>query len=58
MNRIPTMCVLGDFTDETRDEYFINQYKKDNVIQVFKYSNVSKESANLIDSIKNFINNK
>lgn len=58
MSRIPTMCVLGDFTDETRDEYFINQYKKDNVIQVFKYSNVSKESANLIDSIKNFLNNK
>ena len=29
MNRVPTKCILGDFPDEIRDQYFINQYEKD-----------------------------
>jgi hypothetical protein len=58
MIKIPTFCTLGDFQDPTRDQFFINQYEKDNIMQVFRYSDMQNSSPDLVKSMKFFINNK
>ena len=55
MQRIPTLCVIGDFPDNTRDVMFINQYVKDDVMQVLKVQNFDDKEGS-INIIKNFIN--
>jgi ADP-heptose:LPS heptosyltransferase len=55
MHRIPTLCVLGDFKDETRDIYFINQYEKDNIMKVYRVENFEKEKQNIIGFINSNI---
>jgi hypothetical protein len=49
MNRVPTKCVLGDFTDVIRDQYFINQYEKDGVMKVFRLKSIKDQRADLVD---------
>lgn len=52
MSRIPTICVLGDFNDETRDQYFINQYEKDGGMKVFRLKNIEEQKDDLINFLK------
>jgi hypothetical protein len=52
MSRIATICVLGDFDDKTRDQYFINQYEKDGVIKVFRLKNMKEQRDDLIKFLK------
>lgn len=52
MHRISTICILGNFKDETRDMYFINQYEKDNVMKVYRVENFETEKQNIIEFIK------
>jgi hypothetical protein len=52
MSRIPTYCVLGDFEDTIRDQFFINQYEKDNVMKVFRFKDAYSEKNKLIDFLK------
>jgi ADP-heptose:LPS heptosyltransferase len=52
MSRIATICVLGDFDDKTRDQYFINQYEKDGVIKVFRLKNMKEQRGDLIKFLK------
>ena len=52
MQRIDTICILGDFKDETRDMYFINQYEKDKVMNVYRVKNFEAEKQNIIEFIK------
>jgi len=49
MNRVPTKCILGDFPDEIRDQYFINQYEKDGVMKVFRLKSIKDQRADLVD---------
>lgn len=55
MRRIPTFCTLGDFEDYLRDSLFINQYEKDGVMQVFKYTDLSEKHEALLDSLNLFL---
>lgn len=49
MSRIPTICILGDFNDETRDQYFINKYSFDGVMKVLKTKNISEDKNKILD---------
>ena len=51
MNRVPTKCLLGDFTDEIRDQCFINQYEKDGVIKVYRLKSFEIEKDKVIQFI-------
>ena len=51
MIRIPTICVLGDFNDEIRDQYFINQYEKDGVMKVYRLKSFEIEKDKVIQFI-------
>lgn len=53
MQRINTICIIGNFNDPTRDSMFINQYQKDGVMKVYKANNIEKEQK----EISEFINN-
>ena len=48
MHRIPTLCILGNFKDETRDTMFINQYEKDGVMKVYRLNNFESEKDQVI----------
>lgn len=52
MQKINTVCVIGDFDDPTRDSCFINQYVKDGVMKVFKTKNIDDEKNEIIKFIK------
>lgn len=51
MQRINTICIIGDFPDSTRDVMFINQYVKDGVMKVFKTKDIEADK----ETLKNFI---
>jgi len=51
MCRIPTYCILGDFQDEIRDQYFINQYELDNVMHVCRIKDINKEQQKILNFI-------
>lgn len=57
MQRIPTLCIIGDFQDEVRDKMFLNQYVKDGVMDTVRVRNLVLEEDMVIDRIKTFINN-
>jgi len=58
MQRIPTLCVIGDFPDNTRDVMFIDQYVKDSVMTVIKTKNTTEDQEYITTSIKRFINDE
>lgn len=52
MQRINTICIIGEFPDEIRDAMFINQYEKDGIMKVYRLSNFDNEK----DQVVQFIN--
>jgi len=52
MQRINTICLIGDFKDSIRDACFINQYVKDGVMKVFKTKNTYDDKDEIIKFIK------
>lgn len=52
MQRINTICIIGQFKDEPRDTMFINQYEKDGVMKVYRLNNFEIEK----DKVIKFIN--
>ncbi len=55
MQRIHTFCTLGNFEDHLRDSLFVNQYEKDKVMRVFRYTDLSEKHASLSDDINSFL---
>lgn len=51
MQRITTICILGDYPDPIRDTMFINQYVKDGVMKIFKTKDIDADK----EDIKKFI---
>jgi hypothetical protein len=51
MQKINTICIIGDFPDEIRDLMFVNQYAKDGVMKVFKTKNINDDQ----EAIEKFI---
>ena len=51
MQRISTICILGDYPDPIRDTMFINQYVKDGVMKIFKTKDIDADK----EDIKKFI---
>lgn len=52
MQKIKTICVIGDFDDPTRDQYFVNQYAKDGIMKVIKTKNIENQKEEIINFIK------
>lgn len=57
MQKVKTICVIGDFNDPTRDQYFINRYVEDGIMKVFKTKNIKNDEAEIISFIKSEIKN-
>jgi len=51
MQRINTICIIGNFNDPTRDSMFINQYQKDGVMKVYKVNNIEEEKEEISEFI-------
>lgn len=49
MLKIPTIVLMGDYRDDHRDERFINPYKKEGIVSVFRYWNLDREMDDAID---------
>lgn len=56
INRIPTYCIVGNFDDQTRDAYFIDQYVNDGVMKVFKFDNVENQKDQIVKFFLDGIN--
>ncbi len=56
-SKIPTFIILGDFEDRLRDSMFINQYEKDGVLSVFRYTNFDNKKAEISEKALYFIKN-
>ena len=52
MQKIHTICLIGDFPDQTRDEYFIKKYEQDKIMKVFKTKNEIEDSNKIIEFFK------
>lgn len=50
MQKIKTLCIIGDFNDAIRDAMFIKRYEEDGVMKVLRINNQENE-----DKIINFI---
>jgi hypothetical protein len=48
MNEIPTYCLVGDFDDQTRDVYFIDQYVKDGIMKIFKFKDIENQKDEIL----------
>ena len=48
MNSIPTYCLVGDFDDQTRDVYFIDQYVSDGIMKIFKFKDVENQKDEIL----------
>jgi len=49
IHEIPAFCLVGDFTDPTRDVMFINQYVEDGVMKVFKFKDMTYQGPEIVD---------
>ena len=56
MNEIPTYCLVGDFDDQTRDAYFIDQYVNDGVMKIFKFNNIETQKDEILKFFLDAIN--
>lgn len=52
MQRIFTVCLIGDFSDPTRDTFFIDQYVKDGFMKSMKIKDISIEHDQIVLFIK------
>lgn len=55
-HNIKTYCLVGDFDDQTRDFYFIDQYVKDGVMKTFRYKNLEEQKNEVLDFFNRAIN--
>lgn len=55
-HRIKTYCLVGDFDDQTRDFYFIDEYVKDGVMKTFRYKNLEEQKNEVLDFFNRAIN--
>ena len=55
MQRISTVCLIGNFSDPTRDTLFINQYEKDGVMKVYRLNDFENEKDQVIEFINKSI---
>ena len=53
--KIPTFVMLGDFKDDIRDSMFIDQYEKDGVMKVFRYTDFDQQRGEILNAMKTFI---
>ena len=51
MQRINTICIIGQFKDDPRDTMFINQYENDGVMKVYRLNNFEIEKDKVIQFI-------
>jgi ADP-heptose:LPS heptosyltransferase len=56
MQRIKTICIIGDFKDETRDAMFVNQYVKDGVMKIYSAKNLEDEKESVVNFILDSLN--
>jgi len=52
MQKISTVCLIGDFPDQTRDAFFINQYVNDGYMMVMKIKDMQAEHDQVLSFIK------
>ena len=52
MQKISTICLIGDFPDQTRDAFFINQYVNDGYMKVMKVKDITVEHDQIVSFIK------
>ena len=55
MQKIKTICIIGDFEDPIRDSFFIKKYEEDKVMKVFKTKNTIEDKNKIIEFIKSNI---
>ena len=48
-HKIKTYCLVGDFDDQTRDFYFIDEYVKDGFMKTFRYKNMEQQKSEVFD---------
>lgn len=53
MQKIFTICLIGDFPDPTRDKFFINQYVSDNNMVTMRVKDIESQREEIISFIKN-----
>ena len=56
MQRIKTICIIGEFKDETRDAMFVNQYVKDGIMKVYSAKNLEDEKESFVNFILDSLN--
>ena len=52
VKKIPTYLIVGDFSDETRDKFFINPYLDSEYLQVFRTKDPQKNDKEIIEFIE------
>ena len=52
MQKISTICLIGDFPDQTRDAFFVNQYVNDGYMKVMKVKDIVAEHDQVVSFIK------
>jgi len=52
MQKISTICLIGDFPDQTRDAFFVNQYVNDGYMKVMKIKDIEAEHDQVVSFIK------
>jgi hypothetical protein len=52
MQKISTICLIGDFPDQTRDAFFIDQYVNDGYMKVMKVKDIVAEHNQVVSFIK------
>lgn len=48
MQKIKTLCIIGDFDDPIRDQLFVNQYVKDGVMKIFKTKDIEQQKEDIL----------
>lgn len=57
MLRIPTLVLMGDYTDRHRDEKFIEPYMREGVMSVFRYRDLTREIDDAVAFCRSMIDN-
>jgi len=52
MQKIKTLCIIGDFQDPIRDSMFIKKYEEDKIMKVFKTKNANEDESKIVQFIK------
>jgi hypothetical protein len=52
MQKIKTLCIIGDFQDPIRDSMFIKKYEEDKIMKVFKTKNANEDESKIVQFVK------